>query len=76
MGPAKEISGGRPTLAGLAAWARKCAFMGVATDDQVGEVFNHGIIIIRAAGSHFPRQCGQVIRPPRGDFVTPDGSGR
>lgn len=52
MGPAVEISGGSAanTIAGVASFAGKGAYIGKVRDDQLGDVFSHDI---RAAGVDF-----------------------
>ena len=49
MGPAIEVSGGSAanTMAGLASFGAKSAFIGKVADDHLGEVFGHDL---RAAG--------------------------
>ncbi|CAN5826551.1 hypothetical protein BH24ACT3_BH24ACT3_00450 [soil metagenome] len=49
MGPGVEISGGAAanTMAGLASFGRRAAFIGRVRDDQLGRVFAHDL---RAAG--------------------------
>jgi adenosine kinase len=74
MGPAVEVSGGSAanTVAGVASFGGRSAFIGRVRDDQLGEVFAHDL---RAAGVHFstpPATSG----PATGRsliFVTPDG---
>ncbi len=74
MGPGTEISGGSAanTIAGIASFGGKAAFIGKTATDQFGEVFRHDI---RAIGVTFDT-------PPAGDgeptgrcliLVTPDG---
>ena len=74
MGPGVEISGGSAanTMAGVASFGGKAAFIGKTATDQFGQVFRHDI---RAAGVTFDT-------PPAGDgeptgrsliLVTPDG---
>lgn len=45
MGAGMEVSGGSAanTLAGLAAFGKKCGFIGQTADDQLGQVFAHDI---------------------------------
>ncbi len=73
MGPGVEVSGGSAanTVAGLASFGGKAAFIGKVRDDQLGDVFRHDI---RAAGVAFDT-------PPANDgastarcliLVTPD----
>lgn len=74
MGPAIEISGGSVanTMAGIASFGGKAAFIGKTADDQFGQVFRHDI---SAAGVTFrtpPSSDGE----PTGQsliLVTPDG---
>jgi sugar/nucleoside kinase (ribokinase family) len=74
MGPGIEISGGSAanTVAGVASFGGRSAFIGKTAPDQIGEVFRHDI---RAAGVTFKT-------PPAADgeptgrsliLVTPDG---
>jgi len=74
MGPAVEISGGSAanTIAGVASFGARAAFIGKVKDDQLGKSFAHDI---RAAGVAFST-------PPAADgpstarcyvLVTPDG---
>ena len=74
MGPAIEISGGSGanTIAGVASFGARAAFVGKVKDDQLGKAFTHDI---RAAGVTF-------TTPPAADgpstarsyiLVTPDG---
>jgi sugar/nucleoside kinase (ribokinase family) len=73
MGPAVEMSGGSAanTIAGVASFAGKAAYIGKVRDDELGRVFRHDI---RAAGVEYriaPRDSG----PPTARcliFVTPD----
>ena len=74
MGPATEISGGSAanTMAGIASFGGKSAFIGKVADDELGHIFAHDI---RAAGVAF------ATRPAKGGLptarslilVTPDG---
>jgi len=52
MPPAQEISGGSAanTLAGVASFGARGAYIGKVADDQLGEVFAHDL---RAAGVHY-----------------------
>jgi len=52
MGPASETSGGSAanTVAGVAAFGGRAAFIGTVRDDQLGEIFRHDI---RALGVDF-----------------------
>ncbi len=74
MGPAMEISGGSAanTIAGVASFGARAAFVGKVKDDELGRAFAHDI---RAAGVAFDT-------PPASDgpstarsyiLVTPDG---
>ncbi|HHN73199.1 MAG TPA: adenosine kinase, partial [Thermopetrobacter sp.] len=74
LGPTVEMSGGSAanTIAGLASFGRRAAFIGKIGADQLGEVFAHDI---RSLGVHFDTA-------PVGDgpatarclvLVTPDG---
>src|SRR5688572_7228070 len=74
MGPAVEISGGSAanTIAGVASFGARAAFVGKVKNDQLGQAFGHDI---RAAGVAFDT-------PPAADgpstarcyiLVTPDG---
>jgi len=74
MGPAREISGGSAanTIAGVASFGGRAAFIGAVKDDGLGKVFSHDI---RAAGVSFdvapikdgPSTARSYI------LVTPDG---
>ncbi len=52
MGPGVEVSGGSAanTVAGVASFGGRAAYIGKVRDDQLGEVFAHDI---RASGVHF-----------------------
>ena len=52
MGPGVEVSGGSAanTIAGIASFGARAAFIGKVRDDQLGEVFAHDI---RSLGVHF-----------------------
>jgi adenosine kinase len=74
MGPATEISGGSAanTIAGVASYGARAAFVGKVKDDELGQAFSHDI---RAASVAFET-------PPASDgpstarcyiMVTPDG---
>jgi adenosine kinase len=74
MGPSTQISGGSGanTIAGVASFGARAAFIGKVKDDQLGKAFTHDI---RAAGVAFST-------PPAADgpstarcyvLVTPDG---
>jgi sugar/nucleoside kinase (ribokinase family) len=57
MGPASETSGGSAanTVAGVASFGGRAAFIGTVRDDQLGEIFRHDI---RAAGVDFDVPSG------------------
>ncbi len=57
MGPAGETSGGSAanTVAGVASFGGRAAFIGTVRDDQLGEIFRHDI---RAAGVDFDVPSG------------------
>ena len=46
MGPATEISGGSAanTIAGIAQLGQKTAYVGKVKDDQLGDIFAHGML--------------------------------
>jgi len=75
MGPATEISGGSAanTIAGVASFGARAAFVGKVRDDQLGNVFSHDI---RAAGVAFgtpvaksgpATACSYVLVSPDGE---------
>ena len=73
MGPAMEVSGGSAanTLAGLAAFGKKCGFVGQTADDKLGQVFAHDI---RALGVKYDTPA-RTDGPPTAQclvLVTPD----
>ncbi|MFX8285678.1 PfkB family carbohydrate kinase, partial [Acinetobacter baumannii] len=75
MGPGTEISGGSVanTMAGIASFGGKSAFIGKTASDQVGAIFGHDI---RAAGVTFTTKPAPNGSAPTGRcliFVTPDG---
>ncbi|RTL72765.1 MAG: adenosine kinase [Hyphomicrobiales bacterium] len=75
MGPGTEISGGSVanTMAGVASFGGKSAFIGKTASDQVGAIFGHDI---RAAGVTFTTKPAPSGSAPTGRcliFVTPDG---
>jgi sugar/nucleoside kinase (ribokinase family) len=74
MGPAIEISGGSAanTIAGVASFGARAAFIGKIKDDQLGQAFRHDI---RAAGVTFDtRPAGDGPATARSYIlVTPDG---
>ncbi len=57
MGPASETSGGSAanTVAGVASFGGRAAFIGTVRDDQLGEIFRHDI---RACGVDFDVPSG------------------
>ena len=74
MGPAVEISGGSAanTIAGVASYGARAAFVGKVKDDGLGRVFAHDI---RAAGVAFTTPSA-AAGPSTGRcyiLVTPDG---
>lgn len=74
MGPATEISGGSAanTIAGLASFGARAAFVGKVRDDQLGHVFAHDI---QAAGVTFdvpPAKTGAATARSY-ILVSPDG---
>ena len=66
MGPATEISGGSAanTIAGVASFGARAAFVGKVKDDELGKVFAHDI---RAAASL--RHAAGVGRPVDGALL-------
>ena len=58
MGPAQEVSGGScaNTVAGIASFGGRAAFIGKVGNDQLGRVFTHDI---RAAGVEFNNHAAQ-----------------
>ena len=73
MGPAIEISGGSAanTLAGIASFGGRAAFIGKIADDELGRIFRHDI---RAAGVAFDSAPGNGSPTSRSlILVTPDG---
>ena len=74
MGPGIELSGGSAanTIAGVASFGGRAAYMGRVFDDQLGGVFAHDL---RAQGVVFDNKPA-VDGPPTGRcliIVTPDG---
>jgi sugar/nucleoside kinase (ribokinase family) len=74
MAPGVEASGGSAanTIAGVASFGGKAAFLGKVADDQLGEVFAHDMRAIGARFDNLPLQSG----PPTAACminVTPDG---
>jgi len=74
MGPAVEISGGSAanTIAGVASFGARAAFVGKVKDDTLGRVFTHDI---RAAGVAFDTAPAQEGPSTARSYilVTPDG---
>jgi sugar/nucleoside kinase (ribokinase family) len=74
MGPATEISGGSAanTMAGIASFGGKAAFIGKVADDELGHIFAHDI---RAAGVAFETAPAKGGQPTARSLilVTPDG---
>lgn len=75
MGPGIEISGGSVanTMAGIASFGGKAAFIGKTASDQVGAIFGHDI---RAAGVTFTTRPAADGSDPTARcliLVTPDG---
>lgn len=74
MGPAIESSGGSAanTMAGLASFGGKAAFIGKTANDQFGKIFGHDI---RSIGVEFntPSAENSVPTAKCMIFVTPDG---
>ncbi len=73
MGPAVECSGGSAanTMAGLASFGGRAAFVGKTRDDQLGAIFGHDL---RAAGVEFETRAA-ADGPATAQcliFVTPD----
>jgi sugar/nucleoside kinase (ribokinase family) len=73
FGPSTEVSGGScaNTIAGVASFGGRAAFLGRVHDDPLGTVFAHDI---RASGVHFDTKPA-VDGPPTGRcliVVTPD----
>jgi sugar/nucleoside kinase (ribokinase family) len=74
MGPAIEISGGSAanTIAGIASFGGRAAFIGKVADDEFGRIFGHDI---RAQGVTFetPRVAGSLPTSRSLILVTPEG---
>lgn len=74
MGPAVEISGGSAanTMAGIASFGGRAAFIGKVADDEFGRIFSHDI---RSAGVTFSTQPANGGQPTARSLilVTPDG---
>jgi len=74
LGPAVEMSGGAAanTVAGVASFGGRAAFIGKVRDDQLGRVFTHDIRAVGVEYTTAPAPDG----PPTGRsliMVTPDG---
>ena len=73
MGPALEVSGGSAanTMAGIASFGGRAAFVGKVRNDQLGGIFRHDI---RAAGVDFDTPAAEGGSPSARCliFVTPD----
>src|SRR4029079_92134 len=74
MGPAIEISGGSGanTIAGVASFGGRAAFVGKVKDDELGRAFAHdiraaGVPSVTPAASEGPSTAGGYV------LVTPDG---
>jgi sugar/nucleoside kinase (ribokinase family) len=74
MGPAVEISGGSAanTMAGIASFGGRAAFIGKVAEDELGRIFGHDI---RSLGVAFdtPRANGGLPTARCLILVTPDG---
>jgi len=74
MGPATEISGGSAanTIAGLASFGARAAFVGKVRDDQLGHVFGHDI---KAANVAFETPAAKTGTATARSYilVSPDG---
>ncbi len=74
MGPGVEVSGGSAanTIAGVASFGGRAAFIGKIADDEFGRIFAHDI---RAAGVAFATAPANGGRPTSRSLilVTPDG---
>ncbi|MFN3512474.1 MAG: adenosine kinase [Phenylobacterium sp.] len=74
MAPGIEASGGSAgnTIAGIASFGGRAAFLGKVAEDQLGDVFTHDM---RAIGAHFdtPRLVGGPATARSLINVTPDG---
>ena len=74
MGTITQQSGGSAanTMAGIASFGGKCAYIGKVSDDEAGKVFRHDMI---AQGIDFDTAPGDDTLPPTAKcmiFVTPD----
>ena len=74
MGPATEISGGSAanTIAGVADFGARAAFVGKVRDDQLGNVFSHDIRATKVAFDTRPASVGAATARCY-ILVTPDG---
>lgn len=74
MGPAVEISGGSAanTIAGVASFGGRGAFIGRVADDDFGKVFRHDIRSIGVAFASEPANSGSATARSL-ILVTPDG---
>ncbi len=74
MGPAMEISGGSAanTIAGVADFGARAAFVGKVRDDQLGNVFSHDIRATKVAFETRPASVGAATARCY-ILVTPDG---
>ena len=75
MAPGQEASGGSAanSVAGIASFGGRAAFIGKTADDQLGKVFAHDI---RAIGAHFDTRPLDAATAGTGRClinVTPDG---
>ncbi len=73
MGPTKQQSGGSAanTLAGIASFGGRCAYIGKVSDDELGRVFRHDM---QAQGIDFktPNFVGDIPTAKCLIFITPD----
>ncbi len=74
MGPATEISGGSAanTIAGIASFGARAAFVGKVRDDQLGQVFGHDIKASGVAFATPPASAGAATARSY-ILVSPDG---
>jgi sugar/nucleoside kinase (ribokinase family) len=74
MGPAAEISGGSAanTIAGVADFGARAAFVGKVRDDQLGNVFSHDIRATKVVFDTRPASIGPATARCY-ILVTPDG---
>jgi sugar/nucleoside kinase (ribokinase family) len=73
-GPVTQQSGGSAanTIAGIASFGGKCAYIGKLADDETGKVFRHDMV---SQGIDFDTKAGAPDQPPTAKcmiFVTPD----